>query len=112
MDNFHKNIGNNTKVIQLDKHISDINNDLDHWVDNFSSLSSSEQNKILVKLENCYLNIHSTHELLTYKTSKIQRRIRVIRIDDGDHLVIKCSKKRQNQVVKEEITFGLTEEEV
>lgn len=100
------------KIKELEILISKMNDNLDHWVDNFSSLSSSKQNKILVKLENCYLNIHSTHELLTYKTSKIQRRIRVIRIDDGDHLVIKCSKKRQNQVVKEEITFGLTEEEV
>ncbi len=76
MKNIQNHISSNLrKIKELEVLISKMNDNLDYWVDNFFSLSPSEQNKLLIKLENCYLNIHSTHELLTYKASKIQRRI-------------------------------------
>jgi len=98
------------QIRRFEKAISDLNNSLDFLTDSYLSLTPEQLTKILVKLENSFLNTHSTLEWLSFKTSKPRRKIRVIRIEDGDHLVIKCSKKRQNQVVKEEVSFGLMEE--
>lgn len=98
------------RIRRFEKAISDLNNSLDFFIDNYSSLTPEQLTKILVKLENSFLNNHSTLEWLSFKATKPRRKIRVIRIEDGDHLVIKCAKKRQNQVMKEEVSFGFSEE--